>query len=199
MRRFLLFLLTISLLASCKSHQLVRQEAEALEVKEPDFQILSIAILQADLVNTQFEAVLKIDNPNNFAVNLSSLSYRLYGNGRFWADGRGSDILHVPANSSCETEFHFSMNFINMNRNLLDDIIALRQVQYRFAGDVEVEPAFPRVSPFTMSFERTGLSIVKEKADKKQEAERVYTDTIRPSNQPNQPRQVNPHDEFGRW
>jgi LEA14-like dessication related protein len=198
MRKFLFFLLVVLISAACKSPPKAAGKAE-IEVKEPEFEILSIAIIKADLINTQFEAVIKIDNPNEFAVSLSSLNYRLYGNGRFWADGKGNDILHIPARSSCEAEFVFSMNFINMTRSLLDDIIAMRNVNYRFAGDVEVKPDIPMLVPFQMSFERSGFSIVKEKADKKPQAERVYTDTIRPSSQPNQPRQANPHDEFGSW
>jgi LEA14-like dessication related protein len=161
MRKFLFFIVILYLLISCKSQKPV--EPEVIEVIEPEFNVISIAVIQADLINTLFEAVIKIDNPNKFAVNLSSLGYELYGNGKLWADGKGKDILHVPALSSCETEFRFSMNFINMNRILLDDIIAKRQVRYRFAGNVAVEPDIPNSDPFNMNFERSGLSGVKEK------------------------------------
>jgi len=185
MREFLFFISLLSLLAACKSQppvepeileivEIAVEEPEAIivevieeepviEVLEPEFNIVRIAVLQADLINTKFEAVLRIDNPNEFAVNLSSLCYELYGNGRFWADGVESEILQVPAQSSCETEFHFNMNFINMNRSLLDDIISMRQVNYRFKGDVEVEAGIPKVPSFLMSFERSGLSDVKQK------------------------------------
>ena len=181
MWKFLFFLLLLPLLMTCKSPPPappetpeavevleakeaifeVAEEEPAIEVLEPEFNIVSIAVIQADLINTKFKAVVRIDNPNRFALNLSSLYYELYGNGRFWADGMENDIFQVPAQSSRETEFHFSMNFINMNRNLLDDIIAMRQVRYRFKGDVEVETEIPKVPPFQMSFERSGLSDVK--------------------------------------
>jgi LEA14-like dessication related protein len=165
MRKFLFFIVILYLLAGCKSQKAV--EPEIVEVIEPEFNIISIAVIQADLINTQFEAVIKINNPNVFAVNLSSLGYELYGNGKLWADGKGKDILHIPAQSSCQTEFRFSMNFINMNRPLLDDIIAKRQVNYRFAGNVEVEPVAPNAEPFNMNFEQSGLSGVKAKATDK--------------------------------
>jgi len=194
MRRFLFFLLpivTIFLLSACKTQppappEIVEEEPviEVIEVIEPQFNIVSIAIIQADLVNTQFEAVIRIDNPNQFAVDLSSLSYQLYGNGKFWADGKGDDVLHVPALSSCETEFQFTMNFINMSRSLLDDVIAMREVRYRFSGDVEVDAVVPRVPSFQMTFERSGLSEVKQKAGKKPQSARVYTNTLQPSSSP---------------
>jgi LEA14-like dessication related protein len=184
MRKFLFYLLLLPLLMTCKSQPPAQpeipevvemapraeeivveifEEEPVIEVLEPEINIVYIAILQADLVNTKFEAVVRIDNPNEFEVNLSSLYYELYGNGRFWADGMEKDILQVPAKSFCETEFHFTMNFINMPRNLLDDVIAMRQVRYRFVGDVEVEAGIPRVPSFQMSFERSGLSDVKRK------------------------------------
>jgi len=165
MRKFLFFLLSIYLLAGCKSQKPV--PPEVVEVIEPAFDVISIAVIQADLINTQFEAVIKIDNPNVFAVNLSSLGYELYGNGKLWADGKGIDVLYIPAKSSCQTEFRFSMNFINMSRPLLDDIIAKRQVRYRFAGNVDVKPVIPNTESFNMNFERSGLSGVKEKATEK--------------------------------
>jgi len=165
MRKFLFFLLSIYLLAGCKTQKPV--PPEVVEVIEPAFDVISIAVIQADLINTQFEAVIKIDNPNVFAVNLSSLGYELYGNGKLWADGKGKDILHVPAQGTCQTEFRFTMNFINMSRPLLDDIIAKRQVRYRFAGNVDVKPVIPNIDSFNMNFERSGLSGVKEKATDK--------------------------------
>jgi LEA14-like dessication related protein len=165
MRKFLLIIGMIYLLAGCKTQKPV--EPEVIEVKEPGFNIISIAVIQADLINTQFEAIIKIDNPNNFDVNLTSLGYELYGNGKLWADGKGKDVLHISAQSSCQTEFRFSMNFINMNRPLLDDIIAKRQVRYRFTGNVDVNPLIPNVDPFKMKFEQSGYSSVKEKATDK--------------------------------
>jgi LEA14-like dessication related protein len=188
MRKFLFYLLVIFALTACKSQRLfvieepaIVEEEPAIKVKDPEFHIVSIAIIQADLVNTQFEAVIRIDNANEFALELSSLSYELYGNGKFWADGRGIDVLYIPAQSSCETEFIFTMNFINMSRKLLDDVIAMRRVQYRFSGDVEVDADIPRIPPFQMTFERSGFSEVKEKAGKKTQSAKVYTNTLQPS------------------
>ena len=167
MRKFLSFLLLITLLCACKSRpQVVEEEPEPdpVEVLEPVFEITSIHIIQADLVNTQFETVLKVTNPNNFALLLSSLKYQLYGNGVFWAEGQRNDILNIPAKSSSEAKFRFTMNFINMNRRLLDDVIAMRQVRYRFSGEAEVQPDVP-LPPFIMNFDINGLSDVKQRAD----------------------------------
>jgi len=173
MRKLVFFLLMVMFLCSCKTRpQIVEEKREpepepeiVIEVLEPIFEVVSIIVIQADLVNTQFETVLKVSNPNDFALLLSSLKYQLFGNGLLWADGRENDILQIPANSSRETQFRFSMNFIDMNRRLLDDIIAMRQVRYRFKGEAEVQPEVPRMPPFVINFDCAGLSDVKQKAD----------------------------------
>jgi len=165
MRKLLFFLLILTLLSACKTRPQELNPVETEPVLEPVFELVSIIIIQADLINTQFEAVLKVTNPNRFALSLSSLKYQLYGNNLFWAEGRGSSILHVPANSERETTFRFTMNFIDMNRRLLDDIIAMRQVNYRFKGEAEIKPEVPHTPSFTMNFDIFGLSNVKPKAE----------------------------------
>jgi len=140
----------------------VKIEAPKIEIKDPEFEISSIVILQADLVVTEFETVLKISNPNEFALDLSALTYELFGNGASWAKGAAKNILHVPALNSIETKFIFEMNFINMSRKLLDDVIALRQVRYRFFGKAEVQPALPSTKPFVIDYDCSGLSDVKK-------------------------------------
>jgi len=165
MRGFLLLVLTVLLTAACKSPPpVIENVIESIAVKEPEFEIVSITILQAELINTKFEAVLKIDNPNGFPVALSSINYELFGNGLLWAQGTENDIMQIPANSSLETKFNFSMNFINMNRKLLDDVIAMRRVQYLFKGDARISAIIQRAQPFTMNYNCSGLSEVRKKS-----------------------------------
>jgi len=164
MRKFLLISLTILFIFGCKSKPQAVPPPE-IEVADPVFEVVSIYIIQADIVVTEFEAVIKIDNPNDFAVELSSITYELFGNDRFWAGGTASDILKIPANSSDETRFKFSMNFINMSRPLLDDVIAMRQVNYRFKGKAQVKLDIKGASDFIVDFDCFGLSEVKRVAN----------------------------------
>jgi len=160
MKKIFLLLFTILILVSCKSKPGPAAEAE-IEIIEPEFEIVSIVILQADIVVTEFETVLRVKNPNNFAVTLTSLTYELFGNGAFWARGSANDILLVPPLGTSELKFTFDMNFINMSRRLLDDVIAMRQVNYRFRGDAQIQPDIPRIPPFTMKYDCSGLSEVR--------------------------------------
>ncbi|MDR3019836.1 MAG: LEA type 2 family protein [Treponema sp.] len=171
MKKFLFLISIILIFAACKSKpealpEIQPEEPEfTIEVLEPKFEIVSIVIIRAELINTQFEAVLKIDNPNNFSLELSSLKYQLYGNGFCWAEGVENIVLQILPESFSETKFRFTMNFIDTNRRLLDDVIAMRQVQYRFKGEVEVQAVIAGIEPFTMDFDISGLSDVKSKAE----------------------------------
>jgi len=129
-------------------------------VRAPVFNITSIAILKAELVNTRFRVGLKIDNPNPYPVELSAFAYELYGNGRLWADGIEKNILKVNAKSSLQGNLFLIMNFINMKRDLLDQIINLEDVNYRFAGDAMVGTGVDYLPEFKTSFNLSGYSQV---------------------------------------
>jgi LEA14-like dessication related protein len=161
--KILFILLPALFLLCCKTQP---QTAETLKIIEPEFEVVSILILQADIVVTEFEATLRIKNPNEFAVELKELSYELYGNGILWASGIGSDFLHIPSFESIEKKFTFEMNFINTSRRLLDDVIARRQVNYRFRGQAQVQPVIPRTEPFRISYYCSGYSEVRPKAER---------------------------------
>ena len=129
-------------------------------VQAPSFSITSIAILKAELINTRFRVGLKIDNPNPYPVELSAFGYELYGNGRLWADGIEKNIIRVNKKSSLEGNLFLIMNFINMKRDLLDQIINLEDVNYRFTGEALVITGVDYLPKFQTSFDLSGYSQV---------------------------------------
>lgn len=132
-------------------------------VQPPLFDITGIAILRAELINTWFRVGLRIDNPNSFPVDLSAFRYVLYGNNRFWADGALEDIISVPGNSSVTGNIFLQMNFIDMDRSLLDQIIALADVNYRFTGEAQVNTGIEHFPRFNTNFDLSGYSQVLER------------------------------------
>jgi LEA14-like dessication related protein len=129
-------------------------------IREPEFTITSIAVMQAELINTRFRVSLRIDNPNFFPVDLSSLGYELYGTGRFWAEGKERNVLEVPARGYTETRLLLVTNFIGMQRGLLDEVVAKGRVPYRFTGEALVNTGIAMLPEFHMDFSRSGVSIV---------------------------------------
>jgi len=132
-------------------------------VQEPKFNITSIAILKAELVNTRFRVNMKIDNPNPFPLELSGFIYELYGNGRLWADGMEKNVLVVKGKSSLQGELYLIMNFINMERSLLNQIINLVDVNYHFIGEAQVSTGIDYLPKFKTGFDLSGYSEVLEK------------------------------------
>jgi len=162
MRKIYLLLFAL-LFITCKSQPVLMELP--INIIEPKFEVVSIYIIQADLVVTEFEAIIKIDNPNSFAIDLLSIKYELYGNNLFWADGIAKDVLYIPAKSSEKTQLRFTMNFINTNRRLLDDVIAMRRINYHFRGQAEIKFNAPRIFVSNVKFDCSGYSAVKKKAD----------------------------------
>ncbi|MDR1253325.1 MAG: LEA type 2 family protein [Treponema sp.] len=138
----------------------VSAETAFPRIREPEFTITSIAVIQAELINTRFRVNLRIDNPNLFPLSLSSFGYELYGDGHFWAGGREREVLQIPAQASAEKKLFLMMNFIDMKRQLLDEIIAMRQVRYRFTGEAEVGTGVSWLPRFHIGFDHTGSSVV---------------------------------------
>jgi hypothetical protein len=129
-------------------------------IRPPEFTIESIAVIKAELVNTRFRVDLTIDNPNAFPVSLSSLSYELYGRNRFWARGKEQKVLAVPARGQTAARLFMEMNFTNMRRDILDEVIALGTVPYRFTGEALVDTGLPLLPSFKTGFDRQGASAV---------------------------------------
>ena len=129
-------------------------------VRPPVFSITSIAILKAELINTRFRVGLKIDNPNPYPVELSAFGYELYGNGRLWADGIEKNVMQVKAKSSLTGNLFLIMNFINMKRDLLDQVINLVDVNYRFSGEANVGTGVEYLPVFKTGFDLSGYSQV---------------------------------------
>ena len=137
-------------------------QASLPRIYKPQVQILSIAVKRAELINTRLKVRLSIDNPNPFPLNLTRFSYELYGNGRFWADGSLADLGTIGGKERQEKDIYLVMNFINMKRDLLDQVIALTSVQYRFHGDLTIGTPFEYLPAFPYTFDRSGSSPVIE-------------------------------------
>jgi LEA14-like dessication related protein len=129
-------------------------------VREPIFTITAIAILKAELINTRFRVSMKIDNPNHFPVVLSAFKYELYGDGQSWASGTDRNPLNIPAKTSVVVNLFLLMNFIDMSRSLLDQIIRLEHVNYRFNGEAFVSTGVDYLPGFISKFDLSGYSEV---------------------------------------
>jgi LEA14-like dessication related protein len=129
-------------------------------IRTPELLVTSIEVSKSDLINTQLKVSLRINNPNPFSAQLSSLTYQLYGEERFWAEGKSAIALNIPAKSSASTDVALIMNFTNMPRTMLDKVIAMKQLNYRFTGETTVAVPVTYLPSFRLLFDLTGKSAV---------------------------------------
>jgi LEA14-like dessication related protein len=129
-------------------------------VRAPEFSITNIAILKDELVNTMFRVGLKINNPNPFPVDLASFRYVLHGHGMHWADGAERNIIQVEKKSTLRGNLFLDMNFIEMKRDLLNQIIRLEDVNYRFSGEAQIITGVEYLPKFKSGFDLSGYSPV---------------------------------------
>jgi LEA14-like dessication related protein len=129
-------------------------------IRAPEFIVTSIAVNKAELINTQLKVSLRIDNPNAFPVQLSSLTYQLYGDDRLWAEGKNAIVLNIPAKSSAATEVAMIMNFIDMPRSTFDKVTSMKQLDYRLTGETSVAVPVTYLPSFRLGFDLNGKSPV---------------------------------------
>lgn len=125
---------------------------------KPGFSVLSIIISQDDLVNTRLLIELSILNPNIFPIELSAFNYELFGEGRRWAGGSLKTGHLIPPMDKKTVNLGLSMNFTQMNRQILDQVIKLELLKYRFLGDASV--LMDKIPPYTQSFDLSGITRV---------------------------------------
>lgn len=136
----------------------IRTVAVFPRIREPEFTITAIAVSKAEQIATRFRVSLQIDNPNRFPLDISSFTYELYGDDHFWAEGNHTALLHLPANSSQETQLFFLINFIDISRNLLDQMVALKGIHYRLIGETAVLTHIEYLPLFHTGFDVAGMS-----------------------------------------
>ncbi|MDR2518246.1 MAG: LEA type 2 family protein [Spirochaetaceae bacterium] len=130
---------------------LVRSEAVIPRIQEPEFTITAIAVSRAE--QTRFRVSLQIANPNQFPLELSSLTYTFYGDGALWADGKKELLLPIPAGSSAETQVFLMTSGLEVHRSWQDELDQLTQVQYRLTGESMIHTNIIFLPAFRMDFD----------------------------------------------
>ncbi len=129
-------------------------------IREPRVSIKSIKILRSVLINTTLKLTLSLENPNGFPVEFRSLAYKLYGEGRPWADGKAEAAVLVGGQTELDTEILITMNFIDMKRELLDMVNQLKTVSYRLKGETLIGTGMEFLPEFRMDFDERGSTEV---------------------------------------
>ncbi len=129
-------------------------------IMPPVLRIAAIRILKDELINTRLRVDLEIRNPNIFQLSFSTLDYKLFGEGRYWAGDSLAKMFAVPALETATASLYLTMNFTDMSRSLLDQVIKLAAVNYRLVGAGRIDTGLAFLPQFTLPFDMAGKTQV---------------------------------------
>ncbi len=138
----------------------VSYAGEFPRIMPPVLRIASIRILKDELINTRLRVDLEILNPNIFPLSFAALDYKLFGEGRYWASDSLARAFAVPALQTATASLYLTMNFTDMSRSLLDQVIKLSAVNYRLVGAGRIDTGLDFFPQFILPFDMAGRTQV---------------------------------------
>lgn len=103
----------------------------------PRVHLVGMQLQQAELFEQRYRLRLRIQNPNDFALNIRGLDFRVEINGERFADGVSNRSLEVPAYGEALAEVDVSSSLWSLARQLRDvGEAGLERMEYRLHGRV---------------------------------------------------------------
>lgn len=115
------------------------------DFRDPSIHLIRIEVVRAKMLEQKFNLFFRVDNPNDFNLDIDDLSFSVFLNEIKLASGQSNISYNLPANST--TEFKVPVR-ANLWRNLKQVIKMLKNpnepIHYRLEGQVEVGSWFGR-------------------------------------------------------
>ena len=110
-------------------------------VQPPSTDIASFRLESAGLLSQEFALDIKLGNPNDLAIPLTGLAFKLGVNGRPFAEGLSNHSVTVPRIAYANTQVTGTTNTLSLLRQIMtvgiqrqDRLPAVRHGPYRAAG-----------------------------------------------------------------
>jgi LEA14-like dessication related protein len=114
------------------------------KVQAPRLTIVSANMTSADIFTQQFRVRVHAENPNDSALPIKSIDYKLFLEGDSFAEGVSEAPFVVPAKGEKEFDLTMRTNFVSSIGRLLSRLngTSSNVIQYAFAGTVVVDMRF---------------------------------------------------------
>jgi LEA14-like dessication related protein len=124
------------LLAGCAS--------TSSKLQAPHLTVVGASTTSADIFSQQFRVRVHVGNPNDRALPIKSIDYKLFLEGDSFAEGASTASFVVPAHGEKEFDLTMSTNFISSIARLLTRIndSANNTIEYTFTGTVVIDAMF---------------------------------------------------------
>ena len=121
------------------------------KIEVPRLTLVSIAMTSADIFNQQFLVRLNVQNPNDRALPVNGIDYKLFLEGDSFAEGVSNRPFVVPALGETEFDMTVRTNFVSGVGRLLSRLNGRSQVQYVVEGKVLTDLGLVKKIPFQES------------------------------------------------
>jgi len=137
-----LLLVLAALLASCTTLG---------DLETPRVQVLGVQMLSTDMFAQRFKVRVQVQNPNDLALPIEGLDYKILMMGDSFAEGVSSDHFLLPALGDAEFDMLVTTNFVSSFGRLLSRVGGgkLENIDYEIAGKIFVDKGMLRKIPFS--------------------------------------------------
>jgi LEA14-like dessication related protein len=103
-----------------------------------------------------FDLIIKVKNPNAFAMILQNLNYNFVVNGKKWVTGSGKQNAEINQKGEGTLRIPISMNFLEMGTAAYDIVVNGREFSYNFAGLLDMATSVPLLGNVKLPFNQNG-------------------------------------------
>jgi len=125
--------------------------ALAPKIETPRLSITSVAMTSGDLFSQQFLVRMNVENPNDRALPIKAIDYKLFLEGDSFAEGLSTRAFVVPALGETEFDMVVRTNFVSSAGRLLSRLNGRDQMNYVLEGTVRADSGLIRKIPFQQS------------------------------------------------
>jgi LEA14-like dessication related protein len=122
----------------------------APKLETPRVSMLGIQVMSGDMFAQRFRVRVKVENPNDIAVAVNSIEYKILLMGDSFADGSTDNSFVLPALGEAEFDMTVNTNFVSSLGRLVSRMGGgkLENVEYEIAGKLHLQKGVARTIPF---------------------------------------------------
>lgn len=122
--------------------------ASVANLQAPDLSVVSMKLQSADLFEQRLLVRMKVQNPNDRALPIKGITYRIEVNDAELGQGSADTPFVVPSMGEAEFDMVFTANLATALSQLLSRKGSSQSIDYRLRGEVALSSGFLRHIPF---------------------------------------------------
>ena len=122
--------------------------ALAPKLEAPQLSVTDVQLLGGDLFTQHLRVRMHVQNPNDRALPVEGITYRLEVEGQEFATGESAASFVVPALGEADFDMNVSTNLATTLMKILSGGVNTRALAYHLRGKVTLSQGFLRSVPF---------------------------------------------------